>query len=76
MAVSTFDVERRAAKAAETIADLQNTRMELLTLSQRLDRHDTAIGRTTIVAYAAAVVGGVFGLVDFALLLQVIGRLH
>lgn len=75
MAASTFDVERRI-QAAETQADVQTARLEIAGLTHRADRHEAALGHATIVAYAAFVVGALFGLVDFVLLIQVIGRLH
>jgi hypothetical protein len=71
MASTAFDSERRGALDAQ-VADL---RIAVATLEGRADRQDQRIGHATIVAYVAAIGGLLIGVLDFALLITLLGRL-
>jgi hypothetical protein len=71
MAAIPFDIERRA----ESERDIRNLQLQLITLEQRVDRQDGRINQLAVVAYLAAGGGLLFGLVNFVLLMQLLGRL-
>jgi hypothetical protein len=71
MAASTFDIERRA----EDGQNLRNLQLQVITLEHRVDRQEARLNQIAVVAYLAAGGGLMFGLVNFVLLMQLLGRL-
>ena len=71
MATATLDIERRA----ETETDVRSLQIKIICLEQRVDRQESRINQIAIVAYLAAGGGLMFGLVNFVLLMQLLGRL-
>jgi hypothetical protein len=66
---SVDEEERERENAAQTRAAIAN-------LDRRMEAQGHRLTRVEIVAWIAAVIGGLFGLVDFVLLIQLSGRIH
>jgi hypothetical protein len=71
MATSNYDIERRT----ESERDIRNVELKLISLEQRVDRQDSRLNQVAMVAYLAAGGGLMFGVVNFVLLMQLLGRL-
>lgn len=71
MATATLDIERRA----ETETDMRSLQIKIIGLEQRVDRQESRLNQIAVVAYLAAGSGLLFGLINFVLLMQLLGRL-
>lgn len=75
MAASTYDLQQRAATEATLEAKVFQLQIDLIGLSQRIDRSNSRINWAMGIAIVATVIGAVFGVINFTLLLQLISRL-
>lgn len=71
MAADTYDAQQRITFRVQ----IEQLQIDVLNLRGRVDRQDARLNQTVVVAYLAAAGGLLFGLVNFVLLLQLLGRL-